>query len=87
MRTGFSAYFGRHVAASFYGESVPFGYWVVSAQTRAVVAVLGVSLNQKGRHLAVDADCRSRAGKPVELRRRAAVSLAVLCCGDFCEHG
>ena len=48
MRFGFSADFGWHVAASVYGESDPFGYWVVSARMRAVAAVLGVSLNQEG---------------------------------------
>ena len=48
MRFGFSADFGWHVAASVYGESDPFGYWVVSARMRAVAAVLGVGLNQEG---------------------------------------
>ena len=48
MRFGLSADFGGHVAASAYGKSVSLSYWVVSARTRAVAVVLGVSLNQEG---------------------------------------
>ena len=43
--------------------------------------------SEPGKHLAVDAYCQSRAGKLVELHRRAAVSLATVSRGDFCEHG
>ena len=46
MRFGFSADFGGRVAASAYGKSVSLSYWVVSARTRALEAVLGVGLNQ-----------------------------------------